>query len=128
MRKIFNPSEKRMIATGWIGACAGNIASVSSRRTAQTAVAGKRKKVANCVATAAAGRSSDPSLGSIISARLVTRWEYHEANFLDMLQLGCLVILLRYSRSAEPKLQCRRKSSPKRRSISGVEKGFDFLG
>jgi len=28
--------------------------------------------------------------------RLVTRWEYHEANFLGMVQLGCLVILLRY--------------------------------
>ncbi|HKI11615.1 MAG TPA: IS5/IS1182 family transposase, partial [Candidatus Acidoferrum sp.] len=28
--------------------------------------------------------------------RLVTRWEYHQANFLGMLQLGCLVILLRH--------------------------------
>jgi transposase len=28
--------------------------------------------------------------------RLVSRWEYHEANFLAMLQLGCLVILLRH--------------------------------
>ncbi len=28
--------------------------------------------------------------------RLVTRWEYHEANFLGMLQLGCLVVLLRH--------------------------------
>jgi transposase len=28
--------------------------------------------------------------------RLVSRWEYHEANFLGMLQLGCLVILLRH--------------------------------
>ena len=28
--------------------------------------------------------------------RLVTRWEYHEANFLAMVQLGCLVILLRH--------------------------------
>ncbi len=28
--------------------------------------------------------------------RLVTRWEYHEANFLGMLQLGCLIILLRH--------------------------------
>ncbi len=28
--------------------------------------------------------------------RLVTRWEYYEANFLAMLQLGCLKILLRY--------------------------------
>ena len=28
--------------------------------------------------------------------RLVSRWEYLEANFLGMLQLGCLVILLRY--------------------------------
>jgi len=27
--------------------------------------------------------------------RLVTRWEYHESNFLAMVQLGCLVILLR---------------------------------
>jgi len=27
--------------------------------------------------------------------RLVTRWEFHEANFLGMLQLGCLIILLR---------------------------------
>src|SRR6266852_6185924 len=26
--------------------------------------------------------------------RLVSSWEYHEANFLGMLQLGCLVILL----------------------------------
>ncbi len=28
--------------------------------------------------------------------RLVTRWEFHEDNFLGMLQLGCLIILLRY--------------------------------
>jgi len=28
--------------------------------------------------------------------RLVGRWEYHEANFLGRLQLGCLVILLRH--------------------------------
>ncbi len=28
--------------------------------------------------------------------RLVTRWEFHEANFLGMLQLGCLIILLRH--------------------------------
>jgi len=28
--------------------------------------------------------------------RLVTRWEYHETNFLAMVQLGCLVILLRH--------------------------------
>jgi transposase len=28
--------------------------------------------------------------------RLVSRWEYHEANFLAMLQLGCLIILLRH--------------------------------
>ena len=28
--------------------------------------------------------------------RLVTRWEYYEANFLAMVQLGCLVILLRH--------------------------------
>jgi transposase len=28
--------------------------------------------------------------------RLVNRWEYHEANFLGMLHLGCLVILLRH--------------------------------
>src|SRR5882762_3452725 len=28
--------------------------------------------------------------------RLVSRWEYHESNFLGMLQLGCLVILLRH--------------------------------
>jgi transposase len=28
--------------------------------------------------------------------RSVSRWEYHEANFLGMLQLGCLVILLRH--------------------------------
>ena len=27
--------------------------------------------------------------------RLVTRWEHHEVNFLAMLQLGCLIILLR---------------------------------
>lgn len=27
--------------------------------------------------------------------RLVTRWEYHEANFLGMVQFGCLLILLR---------------------------------
>ena len=27
--------------------------------------------------------------------RLVTRWECHEANFLGMVQLGCLIILLR---------------------------------
>jgi transposase len=29
--------------------------------------------------------------------RLVSRWEYHDANFLGMLQLGCPVILLRHS-------------------------------
>jgi transposase len=28
--------------------------------------------------------------------RLVSRWEYHEVNFLGMVQLGCLVILLRH--------------------------------
>src|SRR5712664_2327067 len=28
--------------------------------------------------------------------RLVSRWEYHEGNFLGMLQLGCLIILLRH--------------------------------
>lgn len=28
--------------------------------------------------------------------RLTTRWEYHADNFLGMLQLGCIVILLRY--------------------------------
>ena len=28
--------------------------------------------------------------------RLVSRWEYHESNFLGMLQLGCLIILLRH--------------------------------
>jgi transposase len=28
--------------------------------------------------------------------RLVTRWEYQEANFLGMLQLGCLPILVRH--------------------------------
>ena len=28
--------------------------------------------------------------------RLVTRWEYHPANFLCMLHLGCIKILLRY--------------------------------
>jgi transposase len=27
--------------------------------------------------------------------RLVIRWEYHEANFLGMLQLGCILILMR---------------------------------
>ena len=27
--------------------------------------------------------------------RLVTRWEYHESNFLGMVQLGCILILLR---------------------------------
>lgn len=27
--------------------------------------------------------------------RLVTRWEYNEANYLAMVQLGCLVILAR---------------------------------
>jgi transposase len=27
--------------------------------------------------------------------RLVIRWEYHEANFLGMLQLGCALILMR---------------------------------
>lgn len=30
------------------------------------------------------------------SRRLVSRWEYHEANFLGMVQLGCLIILLRH--------------------------------
>src|SRR5882762_2211158 len=28
--------------------------------------------------------------------RLVSRWEYHEGKFLGMLQLGCLIILLRH--------------------------------
>jgi transposase len=28
--------------------------------------------------------------------RLVTRWEHHELNFLAMVQLGCLVILMRH--------------------------------
>ena len=28
--------------------------------------------------------------------RLVTRWEYHAANYLAFLQLGCAIILLRY--------------------------------
>lgn len=28
--------------------------------------------------------------------RLVVRWEYHADNFLGMLQLGCILILLRY--------------------------------
>jgi transposase len=28
--------------------------------------------------------------------RLVSRWEYHQTNFLGMLQLGCLIILLRH--------------------------------
>jgi hypothetical protein len=28
--------------------------------------------------------------------RLSARWEYHADNFLGMLQLGCIVILLRY--------------------------------
>jgi len=28
--------------------------------------------------------------------RLVTRWEYNEANYLAMVQLGCLVILMRH--------------------------------
>jgi transposase len=28
--------------------------------------------------------------------RLATRWEYHADNFLGMIQLGCIVILLRY--------------------------------
>src|SRR2546426_1650345 len=32
--------------------------------------------------------------------RLVTRWEFYEANFLGMLQLGCLIILLRNLRDA----------------------------
>jgi transposase len=27
--------------------------------------------------------------------RLVTRWEYHATNFLGMVQLGCMLILLR---------------------------------
>lgn len=27
--------------------------------------------------------------------RLVIRWEYHEANFLGLVQLGCLLILMR---------------------------------
>ncbi len=29
--------------------------------------------------------------------RLVTRWEYHAANFLAMLQLACVLILLRHA-------------------------------
>ncbi|MBW2565792.1 MAG: transposase [Deltaproteobacteria bacterium] len=28
--------------------------------------------------------------------RLVVRYEYHAENFLRMLQLGCIIILLRY--------------------------------
>jgi transposase len=27
--------------------------------------------------------------------RLVTRWEYHATNFLGMVQLGCMLMLLR---------------------------------
>ncbi len=27
--------------------------------------------------------------------RLVTRWEYYEANFLGLVQLGCILILMR---------------------------------
>jgi len=27
--------------------------------------------------------------------RLVIRWEYHEANFLGLVQLGCILILMR---------------------------------
>ncbi len=27
--------------------------------------------------------------------RLVTRWEYYEANFLGLIQLGCILILMR---------------------------------
>jgi len=27
--------------------------------------------------------------------RLVIRWEYHEANFLGLVQLACLLILMR---------------------------------
>ncbi len=27
--------------------------------------------------------------------RLVTRWEFHEANFLGLIQLGCILILMR---------------------------------
>lgn len=27
--------------------------------------------------------------------RLVTRWEFYEANFLGLLQLGCILILMR---------------------------------
>lgn len=27
--------------------------------------------------------------------RLVIRWEYHEANFLGLVQLGCLLILMK---------------------------------
>lgn len=27
--------------------------------------------------------------------RLVTRWEYHEANFLGLVQLACILILMR---------------------------------
>ena len=27
--------------------------------------------------------------------RLVIRWEYHDANFLGLVQLGCLLILMR---------------------------------
>jgi len=29
--------------------------------------------------------------------RLVTRWEYHAANFLAMIHLACILILLRHS-------------------------------
>ena len=28
--------------------------------------------------------------------RIVTRWEYHAANYLGFIQFGCIIILLRY--------------------------------
>ncbi|HZQ92264.1 MAG TPA: IS5/IS1182 family transposase, partial [Terriglobales bacterium] len=28
--------------------------------------------------------------------RVVTRWEYHAANFLGMVQLACVLVLLRH--------------------------------
>jgi hypothetical protein len=56
----------------------------------------KLKMVGRCAVLSGAGKWSDCSPGSITSAALVVRYEYHAENYLGFLQLACLMILLRH--------------------------------
>jgi transposase len=47
-----------------------------------------------CAATCGDGRLSGCSLKNF--RRISSRWERHAANFLGMVQLGCVLILLRH--------------------------------